>query len=161
MLKSPEFEVQLSGSHAVYFPIDIGQPFLKQGKDRVKVIARHEGKELSFHAALQQRHNQLVITFSRAKQDALSIFKNDVFTLQLYEDTSQYGVDIPEELTAVLALDPVANKIFESLTDGRKRSLIYMIMRYKNPQTKIDKSLLLCENLKRGVRNPKELLKSF
>ena len=71
-----------------------------------------------------------------------------------------YGVEVPEEFEAVLFSDPDAHDIFETLTPGRKRGLIYAIARYRNSQTRIDKTLLLCDRLKRGVRDPRELLKS-
>ncbi|MEO1012933.1 MAG: YdeI/OmpD-associated family protein [Bacteroidota bacterium] len=73
--------------------------------------------------------------------------------------TSKYGVDVPEEFEAVLLSDHEAEKIFESLTAGKKRGIIYTIARYKNSQTRIDKSILLCENLKRGIRDQRDLLK--
>ncbi len=160
MITSEEFEVQVSGMHAVYINNKHAEPFRKKGFERIRVEARHEGKSVSFHAALQQRDGMYVITFSKAKQKELGVYTNDVFYMKLFEDTTRFGVEIPEELEAVLNSDPEAMQIFETLTDGRKRSLIYAIRRYKNSQTRIDKSLLLCENLKMGLRDPAALLKS-
>lgn len=99
--------------------------------------------------------------FSKRHQKELGIFPNDYFQLQFFEDDSKYGVNMPEELKDVLSSDHEAFQIFESFTDGKKRSIIYMISRYKVAQTRIDKSLLVCENLKRGIRHNHELLKSF
>jgi len=67
---------------------------------------------------------------------------------------------MPEELEAVLESDPGAKMIFDAFTAGKKRSIIYMIGRYKSSQTRIDKSLILCENLKIGLRETRILLKS-
>ena len=67
---------------------------------------------------------------------------------------------MPEELQAVLEADPEAFEIFESFTEGKIRSLIYTIARYKNSQTRIDKSIVLTENLRRGIRDPRDLFKS-
>lgn len=161
MLESPKFNVRITGSHAVFFPLKYGEPFKDRGSDRVKVVARSGDQEVQFHAALQKRDHQWVITFSREKQIQLGLDKGDEFMLQLFEDITEYGVEAPEEFLAVLHTDPEAEELFEQLTAGRKRSLIYAILRFKNSQTKIDKSILLCENLKRGIRDPKELLKSF
>ena len=97
--------------------------------------------------------------FGKRLQKELNIFQNDYFEMQLFEDTSKYGVDVPEELDAVFLSDYEAFKIFENLTPGKKRSIIYAISRYKNSQTKIDKSLIMCENLKRGHLNPYSILK--
>jgi hypothetical protein len=99
--------------------------------------------------------------FGKRYQKELGIFPNDHFKLQFFEDTSKYGVAMPEELEAVFLSDFDAFKIFESLTDGKKRGIIYAITRFKNTQTRIDKSLVLCENLKRGIRDVRIVLKSF
>ncbi|MFH6604300.1 YdeI/OmpD-associated family protein [Maribacter algicola] len=63
-------------------------------------------------------------------------------------------------MEAVFESGPEGQQIFESFTPGKKRGLIYAIARYKNPQTRIDKSILICENLKRQILDPKALLKS-
>nr|WP_298999251.1 YdeI/OmpD-associated family protein [uncultured Allomuricauda sp.] len=164
-MESPAFEVSIAGAsygmHVVSIPEEIAQPFLSKGHKRVKVIASFEAKSIEFYAALQKRQDLFHIIFSKNHQKSLGIYPNDHFTMQLLEDTSKYGVEMPEEFEAVLLSDYDAYQIFEGLTSGKKRGIIYMISRYKNSQTRIDKSILLCENLKRGVRDAKELLKAF
>ncbi|MEM9866403.1 MAG: YdeI/OmpD-associated family protein [Bacteroidota bacterium] len=164
-MESPKFDVSIGGAfnsiHTVSIPDEIAMPFVDKAQKRVKVVASFEGKSISFYAALQKRQGRYFIMFSKNNQKTLGIFPNDYFTLQFLEDTSKYGVDVPEEFDAVLLGDHEAYQIFEGLTDGKKRGILYMIARYKNTQTRIDKSLLLCENLKRGIRDAKELLKPF
>jgi len=142
-------------------PEEIVAPFLKQKIKRVRAVAKFEGKELNFHGALQKRNGNHYMMFGKRYQKELGIFPNDYFQLQFFEDTTKYGVEMPEELNAVLLSDYEAFEIFESLTAGKKRGIIYAIARYKNSQTKIDKALLMCENLKKGVRDNRFLLKSF
>ncbi len=158
-LQSRPFEATIKGMHAIPLSEEIVKPFLDAGQQRVKVIASFEGKEISFHGALQKYHGTYHLTFGKDKQKQLGIFPNDYFTLQFFEDNSKYGAEMPEELEAVLLSDYDAFQIFESLTPGKQRSIIYMIARYKVQQTRIDKSLILCENIKRGIRDNKELLK--
>lgn len=162
MLKSKPFEISVTGSYfSLLLPENVIRPFLDKNLKRVKVNASFEGKELSFHGAFQKRNGNHYMMFSKKYQKELGIFPNDYFQLQFFEDNSRYGVEMPEELEAVLSSDYEAFQTFESFTDGKKRSIIYMISRYKVAQTRIDKSLLVCENLKRGVRHNPELLKSF
>lgn len=97
--------------------------------------------------------------FGKRYQKKLGIFPNDYFRLQFFEDDSKFGVEMPEEMNAVLSGDLEAQKKFESFPAGKKRGLIYGIARYKNSQTRIDKSLLICEKVKRGIRDTKELMK--
>ena len=159
-MQGPEFEVQIRGTHAIEIPDKYVLPFVEKGHKRVLVIARLDSRELKFHAALQKYQGKYVITFGKRNQKELGVYQNDVFSFQFYEDTSKYGVDMPEELQAVLDIDAEACKIFESLSEGKIRSIIYMVRPYKNSQTRIDKALLIAENLKRGVRKPQDLLKA-
>lgn len=55
------------------------------------------------------------------------------------EDPEQLGVDIPEVLIVLLEQDSNLKEIFDNLTDGKKRSLIYGIIRIKD----IDKQIKL------------------
>ncbi|MEM9076139.1 MAG: YdeI/OmpD-associated family protein [Bacteroidota bacterium] len=164
-MQSPEFEISIAGaftsSHTVLLPNEIVEPFINKGQKRVKVVASFQENSIEFYAALIKRQDRYYMMFSKNNQKALGIYPNDYFTMQFFEDTSKYGVEMPEEFEAVLLSDHDAHQIFEGLTSGKKRGIIYAISRYKSSQTRIDKSLLLCENLKRGIRENKELLKPF
>ncbi|WP_431158640.1 YdeI/OmpD-associated family protein [Winogradskyella poriferorum] len=160
MLKSDPFEVSLADKQSVILPAQYIEPFIKDNHKRVKVRASFEGKSLAFHAHLKYEKTGLHrIYFSKTKQNELGVFTNDYFTIEIFEDTSKYGVEMSEELEAVLLSDHEAFTIFEGLTPGKQRSIIYAISRYKSPQTRVDKALLLCNNLKRGVKDPKLWLK--
>lgn len=161
-MKSPIFEISITGSYYnLQLPEEIVIPFLKKSQKRVKVHAHFRDKELWFHGAIQKRKGLYYMMFGKRYQKELGVHPNDYFQLQFFEDDSEYGVELPEEFEAVMFSDYEANQAFESLTDGKKRGLIYAIARYKNSQTRIDKTILLCENLKRGITNPREMLKSF
>jgi hypothetical protein len=99
------------------------------------------------------------VSFGKRYQKQLGVSFNDYFELQLFEDTSKYGVEMPEEFQAVLDSDPEAFGAFEQLTDGKKRSLIYYILSFKNSQTRIDKALIISENIKIGVSDQQEIIK--
>ncbi len=66
---------------------------------------------------------------------------------------------MPEEFQAVLDSDPEAMQIFEGFTQGKQRSLIYYILRFKNSQTRIDKALIITENMKMGITHGPDLVK--
>jgi len=159
MIESPTFEVSLNSIHSFQVPDDIAGIFRDKGHDRVKVRVRFEGQEVSYHAALKPTKGVFSVMLNKPNQKYLGLFPNDYFEVQLFEDTTKYGVDLPEEFTAVLESDPEAQEIFDTLSIGKQRGLIYMILRYKNSQTRIDKTLHLCENLKRGIRDPRELFR--
>ena len=157
-MKSEAFEITLTGKYySLLLPDEIVSPFIEKKLKRVKVKASFQGKELVFHAAIQKRNGSFYMMFGKRYQKELGVFPNDYFRLQFFEDTSKYGVEMPEELDAVLISDYDAFEIFETLPIGMQRGLIYTIIRYKNVQTRVDKSLILCENLKRGIRDRRKL----
>ena len=159
-MQSPVFEVAVPmNSHALQLPEHIVLPFLEKDLKRVKAVASFNGKEITFHGAIQKRNGNYYMTFGKRYQKQLGIFRNEYFQLQFFEDTSEYGVEVPEEFDAVMKSDSEAHRIFESFTKGKQRGIIYGVARYKNAQTRIDKSLLVCENLKRGIRDNQELFK--
>ncbi len=156
MIKSQAFEVTLADKQSVLLPAVYISDFIKGNHKRVRVKASYEGQHIDFYAALKREKSGLhKIYFSKAKQKELGVFMNDYFQLQIFEDTSKYGVEISEELEAVLLSDYDAFTIFENLTPGKQRSIIYAIQRYKSPQMRVDKALILIENLKRGITDQK------
>lgn len=160
MLKSEPFEVSLADKQSIVLPEAPIKEFITNNHKRINVKATFERKSIDFYAALKKEKTGLFrIYFSKTKQKELGVFMNDYFELQVFEDTSKYGVDMSEELEAVLLSDYEAYTIFESLTPGRQRSIIYTISRYKSPQMRVDKALLLIENLKRGITDQKLWLK--
>jgi bifunctional DNA-binding transcriptional regulator/antitoxin component of YhaV-PrlF toxin-antitoxin module len=159
-MKSAIFEVTIDSGHSIIIPDEHAEKFLGSKDKRVKVEATFNDKKIIIHSAIQKdRDGNYRITFGKRNQKDLGIHPSDYFEIQFFEDNSKYGVAMPEELQAVFDSDIESFKIFESFTPGKKRSIIYMISRFRSSQSRIDKSLILTENLKRGIRDNKELLK--
>lgn len=163
MVTSETFSVGLLDQYHLHIPEAIFKPFAATNQSRVKLKVSFGDKTIQFYAAVKKDKNtgDYKLMFSKQKQKELGVVLNDYLEVQIFEDTSKYGVDMPEELEAVLLTDYDAYQLFESFTPGKKRSIIYAILRIKNSQSRIDKSLILCENLKRGVTDPKLFLKAF
>jgi hypothetical protein len=95
----------------------------------------------------------------------LKIIKNlklklgDSINTTFKEDGTEYKFEFPEELAEVLKSDLKANKVFESLSDGNKRSLIYLISLVKSSDKKIERALRIAEKLKSGITSAKEIMK--
>ncbi len=160
MLHSGKFEVTITGTHSVLIPIKEVKPFLDNGHSRVALKAYFKNKEITFHGKLHKRNETVLISFGKRYQKELGVMASDFFQLQILEDTTKYGVEMPQELSAVLETDDEALERFRKLTAGKKRSLIYFILRFKNIQTRVDRALIICENLRRGATDLKLLVKS-
>ncbi len=150
--------VKLEGTHSVIIPDQLAQSMLTNGKKRVVVKGRYAEKQVQFHAALQKIKGVYRIMFSKNNQKLISLDPTAGFEICLLPDTSKYGVEVPEEFTAVLESDPMAAENFEKLSDGLKRSLIYYVKRFKSSQTRIDKTLIIAENLSLGITDGRELV---
>ena len=159
-LISNRFPVSIEGTHGVAIPEQEALPFADKGHKRVEIRGYFENKEIKFHGALHKYQGRFLISFGKQYQKQLGVFPTDFFELQLFEDQSKYGVDMPEEFQAVLDSDYEGSLLFEKLTDGKKRSLIYYILRFKNAQTKVDKALIILDNLKMGITDQRELIKA-
>lgn len=161
-MKSKPFSIGLLDQYHLFIPESVFKPFAQAKQFRVKIRANFKNNEIEFYAAVKKDKNtdDYKLMFGKRLQKDLGVFINDYFDIQIFEDTSKYGVEMPEELDAVFQSDSEAFKIFESLTPGKQRSIIYTIIRIKKSQTRIDKALIMCNNLKRGESNPMKLFKA-
>ncbi len=159
LLSTPRFTVTITGTHGIHIPEEHATPFVKANHKRIQIKAYFNDKIIDFHGALHLYQGIYMISFGKRYQKELGVFPTDFFELQLFENTTTYGVEVPEALQAVMDSDPQGFALFENLTDGKKRSLIYYISRFKTPQTQVDKSLLIFENLKLGIKDHRELVK--
>ncbi|MGV6831599.1 MAG: YdeI/OmpD-associated family protein [bacterium] len=138
------------------------QELLQSKNKRLQILIEFEDKKLQYKGGLlfTNKHGHYIY-LSKSKQKELGIFPTDYFNVQITVDTSKYGAPTCEEFEAVFYSDPEAMHYFNKLTDGKKRSILFAIARYKNSQTRIDKALLVSDNLKRGVKDPKDWFKKF
>lgn len=71
----------------------------------------------------------------------------DSIEVQIEKADLKYGIPICEELQAVLDEDAEGSDYFHKLTIGAQRSLIHVINKYKNPQLRLDRSIILMRQL--------------
>lgn len=82
--------------------------------------------------------------------DKLNKELGEEVNFKIEEDPDQLGVDVPEVLTVFLEQDLDSKAIYNKLTDGKKRSLIYSFNKLKDidKQVKIIMDFLSKEKLK-------------
>lgn len=73
---------------------------------------------------------------------------DEVF-VELQPDVSKYGIDITEEMEEVLYSDPEGQALFNKLTPGVQRSLIYIVNKIKSSQLRIERSFVILEHIKK------------
>lgn len=75
------------------------------------------------------------------------------------KDHTTYQFEDVEEWNEVMNTDPEVEIIFNQLTPGNKRSILFLIQQVKSSDKRIQRSLKIAENLKKGIHSPKLLLK--
>ncbi|MCX6186412.1 MAG: YdeI/OmpD-associated family protein [Bacteroidetes bacterium] len=106
-------------------------------------------KQLTFQCGLVALGNgSAYISINKKRMKVLKVKKGDEVNVDLVIDTSEYGMDMPEELEELLIQDIEGKRRFDLLTPGKKRYIIHYISVVKSKQIRLDKALLLIGNLK-------------
>ena len=93
---------------------------------------------------------------SKDKIKKINLDKNNEFLVEIIPDTSEFGAEMTEEFQEVLESDPDGKMLFDKLTPGPKRSIIFLISKTKSTTLRIEKSFVFLEHLKKnkGKFNP-------
>lgn len=84
----------------------------------------------------------------------------ELVSFEIYEDPNPLGVEIPEVVTAIINQDDQLKEIYDSLSDGKKRSLVFTIDKIKDIDKQINKvTKFLNEQKVGGKLNSRRKLK--
>ncbi|MFY7826695.1 MAG: YdeI/OmpD-associated family protein [Flectobacillus sp.] len=87
------------------------------------------------------------LSTKRMKEAGLSL--GSIVEVKLEPDQTEYGATIPEELQAVFDTDPEGYARFQGLTKGMQRYIIHYADGVKSTQLRIERALMMIENLKK------------
>lgn len=116
-----------------------------QGNDRRVVCTINE--QLTLHCALMPNKDTWFIMLNQGVQKKLMTPLNSELKISLIKDVSEYGMPMPDELREVLDQDAEFDTYFHKLTRGKQRSLIYVVGKVKNSDSRIRKSLAIADHL--------------
>ena len=71
----------------------------------------------------------------------LGLLTGEKVAFEIFEDSDPLGVAVPEVLKALLEQDEVVERIWNKLTDGRKRTICHSTMRIKNIDLQVERAL--------------------
>jgi Bacteriocin-protection, YdeI or OmpD-Associated/Domain of unknown function (DUF1905) len=146
-----------SGMHYILVDEATVNSFADKGSSRVICIANGD---VEFHCAfMPKKEGGFFINIGSAICKKLKVKAGDEISVKFKEDTTEYQFEMPEEFTEVLLQDSVANEIFQSLTDGNKRGLIYIVTAVKSSDKRIERAVKIARNLKAGITSPRLMLK--
>lgn len=146
-----------SGMHYILLPEEIASTYVRDNSRRV--LCQIDNAE-AFHAALMpKREGGSYINLGKAIRDKLGIQEGDMVEVKLQIDESEFEFSVPAELMEVLATDPEAKAVFDTLTPGRQRGIMYLVNAVKSTDKKIARALMIADKLKTGITSPREILK--
>jgi hypothetical protein len=105
---------------------------------------------LTFQAALlpSGKNTRYYISMNKEKRDQLGIVPGDKVTVELRRDNTKYGLPMPAELREVLNQDAEGARLFDALTNGRQRTILYYVAKAKDVDRRIHAALVIVEHLK-------------
>ena len=120
----------------------------KVGGIGTRLMVSINGNE-PFHGGMVAKgEGTAYITVNKARQKKWGLNENEELTITIELDHSKYGVPVPEEFEALLEQDREGAKLFEQLNPSQQRYIINYVNGVKSSQKKIDRAILLINNLK-------------
>lgn len=106
-------------------------------------------KKITFQCGLiALGEGKAYVSINSKRMKEIGVECGDHVSVTLTADTSEYGIDIPEELAELFKQDPEGKKRFDMLTPGKQRYILNYVATVKSPQLRIDRAFLLISNLK-------------
>lgn len=114
-------------------------------------------KTLTFQCGLNHLGDgNFFIILSAKNLKAAGKSAGERINFELYEDPNPLGVEMPEVLEALLEQDEKAKATFETLTAGKKRSVIHSINKIKDIDKQVQKIIELMNDTTK-LRTKKQL----
>lgn len=103
----------------------------------------------TFHGGMVKHGDDgIVIQMGKATLKKCRIREDDEVTVILAPDKSEYGYEMPEEMSTALELDEEGSLAWENVTPGLKRSYLHYVCSAKTIDTRIKRSLYMIEKIK-------------
>ena len=88
-----------------------------------------------------------MVSVNKGLRDALDLAIGDEVRVELVRDESDYGLPVPGELNELFRQDAHGKRLFHALTKGRQRTLLYIIGKPKDPQSRADRAVVVLRHL--------------
>lgn len=112
-----------------------------------RVVFTLNGSDEQQRALLPRGDGSFVITVNKGLLKALNLEVGMKVTVTLRKDESQYGLPMPEELQELLRQDKDGDRLFHALTAGKRRTLLYIVASARDPEKRLQRSLVVIRHL--------------
>lgn len=167
MSKPVKYKTQVSQQDTalwdIHIPVpkDIAKAFLKADAKRVVCTINDT---ITFQCAIMPKGDGgHFIMLNKENRTKLKLQIGDPIDIALKKDESQYGLPMPEEMEELLLMDEEGSMCFHKLTPGKQRSLLFLVGKPKNSETRLKKAVVIVDYLKMtgGKLDFKELNEAF
>ncbi len=137
-------------SYLKTFYIEVPANIVKKigGIGKIRLLCK-VNQQITFQCGLMSLpEGKAYISINSKRMKEISVTHGDEVNVVLTEDTSEYGVDVPEELTELFKQDSEAKSRFNLLKPGMQRYILNYVNTVKSPQLRVDRAFLLISNLK-------------
>jgi hypothetical protein len=131
---------QLEKIKGGYFYLTIDAQIIQQfeRKRHTRLVCHLDGK-ISYQCGLNHLGdgNYFIIIAGKILQQLGKKVDSRVY-FRIEEDPNPLGVEVPEVLTVLLEQDEHLKEIYDKISDGKKRALIFSILKVKNIDKQVD-----------------------
>ena len=128
-----------------YLKVDAAtvEQFDKKRSTRLKCII---DEKVTFSCGLNHfGDGHYYIILARRNFKVLEKNVGDLVSFEIFEDPNPLGVEMPEVLKVLLEQDDIVKEKFERLTDGKKRTLIYYMLKTKDIDKQVEHCLMFLD----------------
>ena len=132
---------------------------LLAGKQDRRVVCTLNGAAEYQCALLPHGGGTFVISVNKKLREGLGLAFGGEVEVELRRDESRYGHPMPAELSELFRQESESKTLFHALTNGRQRTLLYIINSAKDPDKRIARALAIVRHIKKnnGTIDFKEL----
>lgn len=138
---------KIGGGHYVRVPAKVSRFFGSKG--RVRVLGTMNGVEVDRALIPDGEGGHEIIVGTEVRKKTKTEQGKKV-VIEIYRNPAPDEVDIPEELSAAIDMEPEAKRKFAKMTPGMKRNMAYWVNSGKLPETRAKRAV---EILRRIMNN--------
>lgn len=127
----------------------IGDRFI-EGKNK-RIICTINRTETFQAALMPDGDGNYFININKQLRQSLNLNEFDSIHITISKDTSEYGLPIAEAFEELLNQDETGNKLFQSLTPGKKRTLLHIISKPRSADLRIRNGMVILQHLKNNA----------
>jgi hypothetical protein len=125
-------------------PNEIAKSFI-DGNDRRVICTIND--QITLYSGLMPAKDIWFVMLNQQVVKKLNQPIGSEITVSIEKDISEYGMPMPEEFKEVLDQQPDADHYFHALTAGKQRTLIYIVAKVKNSDSRIRKALAIADHI--------------